>query len=85
MSKEGKQTINMEAEEAQDRLIHVELVCLAEMTCLQDVGNKPEHKMFHAARHTAKEARRVYFQTVPPTLILWTPLQQHQVCGAIKM
>lgn len=34
MSTEGMQGINMEAEEQQERLIHVELVCLAEMTCL---------------------------------------------------
>ena len=36
----------MEAEEGQDRLIHVELVCLAEMTYLYDAGNTPEQKMF---------------------------------------
>ena len=34
MSTEGKQKINMDAEEGQDRLIHVELVRLAETTCL---------------------------------------------------
>jgi len=34
MSTEGKQRINMEAEEGEDRLIHVELVCLAEITCI---------------------------------------------------
>jgi hypothetical protein len=34
MSTKGKNKINMEAEEGQDRLIHIELVCLAELTRL---------------------------------------------------
>ena len=35
MRTEGKHKINMEAEEGQDGLIHVELICLAEMTCFK--------------------------------------------------